>query len=216
MISRFRRYAREHGTAAALVKAGGELRRKAFSEMRITVLLKDLDSINEPRRTSGLEVVALDEARLAGLSELNRSRGRGGVDRRFRANLERGLRGFVGIRDGITVGYYWWVEGERAASHPDLAWLGDSLQIEPTDVYGSDFYILPEHREGGTANEFLYRLESAIAAAGYRRIWGYVESGNRQARWLYSSRGYQPMGDLATRKLLFLPRKTAQPRHPTT
>ncbi|HUC00240.1 MAG TPA: GNAT family N-acetyltransferase [Solirubrobacterales bacterium] len=211
MISRFRRYAREHGFAAALAKSAGELRRKVVSEMRITVLLKDLDAINEPRRTSGLEVVALAESHLAGLSELNRSRGRSGVDRRFRDNLERGLKGFVGLRDGATVGYYWWVEGERAASHPDLAWLGDSLQIEPSDVYGSDFYILPEHREGGTANEFLYRMESAIAAAGFTRIWGYVESGNRQARWLYSSRGYQPMGDLITRKLLFFPRKTAQP-----
>lgn len=211
MISRFRRYAREHGFAAALLKTAGELRRKAFSEMRVTVLLKDLDAINEPRRTSGLEVVPLDESRLAGLSELNRSRGRSGVDRRFRGNLERGLKGFVGLRDGATVGYYWWIEGERAAAHPDLAWLGDSLQIEPTDVYGSDFYILPAHREGGTANEFLYRLESAIATAGFQRIWGYVESGNRQARWLYSSRGYQPMGDLSTRKLLFFPRKATQP-----
>jgi GNAT superfamily N-acetyltransferase len=211
MISRFRRYAREHGTAAALAKAAGELRRKAFSEMRITVLLKDLDSINEPRRTSGLEVVALEEKHLAGLSELNRSRGRGAVDRRFASNLERGLKGFVGLRDGVTVGYYWWVEGERASSHPDFAWLGDSLQIEPGDVYGSDFYILPEHREGGTANEFLFRLESAIATAGFKRIWGYVESGNRQARWLYSSRGYQPMGDLTTSKLLFFPRKTTKP-----
>lgn len=210
MISRFRRYAREHGIAAATGKAAGELRRKAFSEMRITVLLKDLDTVNEPRRMSGLEVVALEQKHLAGLSELNRSRGRSGVDKRFRANLERGLHGFVGLRDGVTVGYYWWIEGERAGSHPDLAWLGDTLQIEPADVYGSDFYILPEHREGGTANEFLYRIESAIAAAGFARIWGYVESDNRQARWLYSSRGYQPMGDLTTRKLLFLPRKSSQ------
>ncbi|HSS32229.1 MAG TPA: GNAT family N-acetyltransferase [Solirubrobacterales bacterium] len=212
MISRFRRYAREHGLAAALGKAAGELRSKVFSEMQITVLLKDLDAVNEPRRTSGLEVVPLTEAHLGGLSELNRSRGRSSVDRRFRANLERGLQGFVGLRDGVTVGYYWWVRGEDAGLHPDLAWLGESLQIEPGDVYGSDFYILPEYREGGTANEFLYRLESAIAADGYHRIWGYVESGNRQARWLYSSRGYQPMGDLSTRKLLFFARKAA-PRH---
>jgi GNAT superfamily N-acetyltransferase len=211
MISRFRRYAREHGLAAALAKAVGELRSKAFSESRITVLLKELDSISEPRRTTGLEVLALDGTRLAGLSELNRERGRGGVDRRFRANLERGLRGFVGILDGVTVGYYWWVDGAEAGSHPDIGWLGGSLQIEPGDVYGSDFYILPDHREGGTANEFLYRIESAIAAAGFRRIWGYVESGNRPARWLYSSRGYRPMGDLRTRKLLFLPRRTTPP-----
>ncbi len=203
MIGRFRRYAREHGTRAAIAKTFAELRRKAFNEQRVTVLLKDLDSIAEPRRRSDLEVVALAPEHLEGLSQLNRERGRPGVDRRFRDSLEHGLHGFVGLRDGVTVGYYWWIEGERAAAHPDLRWLGEFLQIEPGDVYGSDFYILPAHRGSGIANEFLYGIESAIAAGGFKRIWGYVESGNRQARWLYSSRGYQPIRDLSRRHTPF-------------
>jgi hypothetical protein len=139
------------------------------------------------------------ERHLEGLSELNRRRGRPGVDRRFRADLERGLRGFVGLLGGDVVAYYWWVEGDRFATHPDSQWLGDSLQVEPGDAYGSDNYLLPEARGGGNANQFLYRIESAIAELGHGRLWGYVESGNREARWLYSSRGYQPMRDLSVR-----------------
>lgn len=199
MISRFRRYAREHGARAAVAKTASELRRRGFSENRITILLKDLDEIAVPRRPSELEVVPIERRHLEGLSELNRRRGRPGVDRRFRADLDRGLHGFVGLIAGETVGYYWWVEGVRFEAHPDARWLGDSLQIEPGDVYGSDNYLLPEARGGGTANQFLYRIESSIAELGYRRIWGYVESGNREARWLYSSRGYQPMRDVSVR-----------------
>ena len=199
MIGRFRRYARENGTRAAVAKTAAELRRRAFSANTITILLKDFDDVKVPRRPSELEVVAMEEAHLPGLSELNRRRGRPGVDRRFKADLERGLHGFVALLGGEVVGYYWWVEGERFATHPDARWLGDSFQIEPSDVYGSDNYLLPEARGGGTANHFLFGIESSIAALGYHRIWGYVESGNREARWLYSSRGYEPMRDVSVR-----------------
>jgi GNAT superfamily N-acetyltransferase len=211
MISRFRRYAREHGPRAAVAKSFEQLRESVVSEGQVTTLLKDLDSISEPRRRSSLEVVPLDADRLAGLSELNRKRGRPGVDRRFRANLERGLEGFVGIRDGETIGYYWWVDMDQAATHPDLEWLGDWLQIEPGDVYGSDFYVLPEDRAGGTANEFLFAVESGLRDRGFKRLWGYVDSGNRQARWLYSSRGYEPIRDVTVRRVLSRRRATAPP-----
>jgi GNAT superfamily N-acetyltransferase len=212
MIGRFRRYAREHGPRAAVAKLFEQLRESIVSEGQVTTLLKDLGSISEPRRRSSLEVVPLDPDRLAGLSELNRKRGRPGVDRRFRDNLERGLEGFVGIRDGATIGYYWWVDAERANGHPDLEWLGDWLQIEPGDVYGSDFYVLPEHRAGGTANEFLFAVESGLRERGFKRLWGYVDSGNRQARWLYSSRGYEPIRDVTVRRFLSRRRATAPPR----
>src|SRR3954462_11550336 len=119
MIGRFRRYARENGTRAAVTKTASELRRRAFSANKITILLKDLDEVKVPRRSSELEVVAMEEALLGGLSELNRRRGRPGVDRRFEAALGRGLHGFVALLGGEVVGYYWWIEGERFATHPD-------------------------------------------------------------------------------------------------
>ncbi len=208
MIGRFQRYAREHGVRAALAKGFAGVRRKAFSTRRVTILLKELDSIAIPRSATDLEVVDLKPEHLDGLSQLNRARGRRGVDRRFRASLDRGLHGFVGCRGAATVGYYWWVEAERADRHPDLEWLGEFLQIEPGDAYGSDFYILPDHRAGGTANEFLFRVETALAERGFARLWGYVDSGNLQARWLYSSRGYQPIRDLTRRQTLISTKTT--------
>lgn len=212
MISRIREYARTHGVRATAVQLFRRACRGLYSSDRITVLLKDLESVKEPAKRSGASVEPLDRGRLAALSDLNRRRGRGLADRRFRRSLERGMHGFVAVREGQTVGYYWWIEGERGGSHPDLAWLEPALDLEPGDVYGSDFYVLSEYRQGGTANELLFLIESSLRDRGFRRIWGYVDSGNRQARWLYSSRGYLPMGDVTVRKLLFRRRTIPPPR----
>jgi GNAT superfamily N-acetyltransferase len=203
MISRIRRYVGAHGFRATAAQAARRLRREVFSRDRITVLLKELDQISEPRRASRLRLEGLGEEHLGSLSKLNRLRGRPGVDRRFRENLRRGLRGFVAFSDAEAVGYYWWVDRDGAGRHPDLEWLAGAFRFEPGDVYGSDFYVLPEHRAGGTANEILFRVESALRERGYERIWGYVDSGNREARWLYSSRGYRPTRDLTVRRILF-------------
>jgi GNAT superfamily N-acetyltransferase len=211
MISRFRRYARERGHRAAIAKAADEVKGQVYSRARMTILLKELDQIPAPRRSSGVAVVPLVEGHLAGLAELNRARGKPGVDRRFRGNLRRGLRGFVGLRDGATVGYYWWIDAEGADSHPDLEWLGNCVQIGPGDVYGSDFYVLPEHRPGGTANDMLFQVESHLREMGFERLWGYIVDGSREARWLYSSRGYRPMEEVHSRRLLFH-RQRARPR----
>jgi len=212
MIGRFRRYAREHGASAALRKGLAEARRRTYAAGRVTLLVKDLDSISTPRRSADIEVVSFEEHHLAGLSELNRRRGRPGVDRRFRDYLDRGLNGYVGLRAGEIVGYYWWVDCAVPGVHPDLDWLGDSLQIRPGDAYGSDFYLLPEARGGNVANAFLYGVESDLARRGFDRLWGYVESGNREARWIYSSRGYLPMGDVIIRRTLSH-RRVAQSRN---
>jgi GNAT superfamily N-acetyltransferase len=210
MIGRIREYVRAHGVRATAVQLATRLHRGLHSNERITLLLKDLDSIAGPAKRSGIAIAPIDRERLGGLSELNRRRHRRRADSRFRRDLERGMQGFVGLREGETVAYYWWVEGERAELHPDLAWLGPALDARVGDVYGSDFYVLPEHRQGGTANELLYLIESSFRDSGFRRIWGYVDSGNRQARWLYSFRGYLPMGDVTVRKLLFR-RRSIQP-----
>lgn len=188
------------------------LRDAVFAKRRMTILVKDLDSIVEPSRPAGLSVEDMERGHLDGLSELNRERGRRWVDRRFRKNLARGLHGFVGLRDGEIVGYYWWIDADGADAHPDLAWLGSAVDLQQDDVYGSDFYILPAHRKGGAANEFLFHVETALRERGFERIWGYVDFGNRQARWLYSSRGYLPIRDVESRKLLFLHRTGPVPQ----
>ncbi|MFL5896883.1 MAG: hypothetical protein ACJ76D_00225 [Solirubrobacterales bacterium] len=211
MIRRFRRYAGENGHRAAVAKAVAEARDRVYSTAAMMIVVKDLDEVLVPGRSSGVEVVPLDESRLAGLSELNRARGRPRVDRRFRSNLRRGMRGFVGVKNGVTVGYYWWVDAASASSHPDLDWLGDFARIADNDVYGSDYYVLPEHRSGGTSNDMLFQIECNLRDSGFERIWGYVLNSSREARWLYSSRGYRPMEEVHSRRLLFH-RRVAKPR----
>jgi GNAT superfamily N-acetyltransferase len=208
MISRLREYARTHGVRATSVQIARRLRQSVFMRERMTVMSKDLDAIVEPRRATGVRVEEVDSSHLEGLAELNRKRGRQRVDRRFRRNLERGLHGCVGLLGGEVVAYYWWVEAERAEFHPDLEWLGAAVRTEPGDVYGSDFYVLPEHRAGGMANEMLFQIECLLREQGFKRVWGYVDVGNREARWLYSARGYVPMGELTSRRVLSR-RKTA-------
>jgi hypothetical protein len=202
MIGRVRRYARRHGLRTSLRRGASEVGRYFLRSERVILLVKTLDQITKPRRPADVAVVPLEESHLPGLAELNRRRGHAHADRRFRDYLDRGLGGFVGLRGDEVVGYYWWVDYANADRHPDFAWLGDRLQLVPGDVYGSDFYLLPEARGGAMAGAFLCGVETSLAASGFIRVWGYVDKSNRPARWLYSSRGYQPIGDLTIRHVL--------------
>ena len=169
----------------------------------VIVLLKDLDSIVEPRRRVGLRVEDLETRHLPGLSEVNRKRGVPHADRYFEGSLERGFHGFVALKGAELVGYYWWVDSEADPPHPDLWLLGKGFAMEPGDVYGSSLFLLEEHRGGGAAGDFLFRIESSLRDRGYRRIWGYVETMNRPARWLYSTRRYRSMWKVVHRRFLF-------------
>ena len=169
-------------------------------EQRLVVLLKDLATVATPAgATRRVRLESLDHHHLPGLSELNRRRCHTRADHRFEQSLADGHRGFVGFSDGRLVGYYWWVDHEAPNAHPDLTRFGLGIELEPGDVYGSDFYVPEEHRRGGTANAFLFALETELADRGYRRLWGYVQDRNRAARWLYSTRGYEPMWTVSSR-----------------
>ena len=109
---------------ATIAKAFQLLRGLLYSDHAITVMSKDLSGLPEPRENSRIEVTELRTGHLGGLSELNRKRGRSSVDRRFRSNLDRGLRGFVGFVHGDVVAYYWWVE----AAHRGCATISAMLE----------------------------------------------------------------------------------------
>lgn len=156
-------------------------------------MCKDLDRIAPPAGASGLRMEDLEPGHLPALSELNRRRCNRRADRRFAEDVARGYRGFVAFRDGELVGYYWWVDWNHSPPHRDLARLGLDIPWEERDVYGSDFFILEEHRGGGIANDFLTKMEVALKERSYRRLWGYVAGSNRPARWLYRTRGYEPI-----------------------
>lgn len=186
--------------------AGRRLRAGLRSSERLIVLLKELDSIAAPGRSAGLRVEDMSSEHLPALSLLNRRRGRPWADRRFARYLGEGVHGFVGFLGEELVGYYWWVDARGQATFPDLRKLGLGIELGEGEVYGSDFFVLQEHRGGGLAAEFLFQLEGALASRGYTRLWGYVVSGNRPARWTYSIRGYRPMWIVERRKVLFIER----------
>lgn len=112
---------------------------------------------------------------------------------RLRIYVRRGYPALFAEADGRIVGYMWWVDarfsmGERA--HPHLARYGISLG--PREAYAFDFFLEPGCRGGGNANAFLSTFDQHLRSRGFERIWGFVASENKPARWLYSLCGWRP------------------------
>ena len=187
-----------------------KLRRLVYLDERLIVVIKDLDSIVEPFKQTTLRVEDLDATQLPALSELNRQRERPEVDKRFADYVAKGFHGLVAYVGEQAVGYYWWVDGHAPNVYPDLAKLDLGIELAAGDVYGSDLFLLEQHRGGGLASELLYRIESVLRDRGYARIWGYVASDNRPARWIYSTRGYVPMWTVHRKRILIVNRTTRE------
>ncbi len=176
------------------------------------VLVKDLDSIVKPARADELRVEDIDASRLRDLSELNRARDQPYADRRFAGYVQEGFHGFLAYRGEQAIGYYWWVGRDGSARFPDLSeGQGLGIDVGEHEAYGSDFFVLEEHRGGGIAGEFLFKIESSLHDRGFTRLWGYVVSDNRAARWTYSTRGYAPMWMVDRKRALFIRRTTRLP-----
>jgi GNAT superfamily N-acetyltransferase len=210
VLSTFHSYLRAHGLRDTAAAVGRRLRRLVYMQERMIVIVGNLDSIVEPWRDGGLRLEDLGSEHLSGLAELNRRRGRPEVDRRFARYVEQGFHGFVAFRDEELLGYYWWVDRDVPTLYPDLRKLGLGIELGEGDVYGSDFYVLDEHRGGGLAADFLFKVERSLRDRGYQRIWGYVASDNRPARWIYSTRGYVPMWTVHRTRVLMVQRTTRE------
>jgi GNAT superfamily N-acetyltransferase len=209
LVSRFRRYLRAHGASETLRTA---LRRLLGGRERVIVLIKELDAIVKPARVEELRVEDIDAGHLADLSELNSAREQPYADRRFADYVQQGFHAFVAYRGERAIGYYWWVDREASGRFPDLSRKqGLGIELGDRDAYGSDFFVLEEHRGGGIAGEFLFKIESSLHERGYTRLWGYVVSDNRAARWTYSTRGYKPMWMVDRTRVLFVRRSTRVP-----
>lgn len=209
-IRRLRRYVETNGarrTASAVVRL---LRELVYMEVQLIVLLKELDSLVEPRNDGGLRLEALGSEHLPQLAQLNRLRGRPETQRLFERYLEQGFRGFVAFLGNELVGYYWWVDRSVPAQYTDTHKLGLEIELGADEVYGSHFFLIEEHRGGGTATDFLFKAERAVRDLGYARIWGYVSDGNRPARWLYSTRGYTPKWIVRLRRIALVQRTTRE------
>jgi GNAT superfamily N-acetyltransferase len=186
------------------------LRTRVYFEERLIVIVKELDSVVEPWHRGELRYLDFEPARLPDLADLNRRRGRPEVQRLFKRYAERGFRAFLAYRGEELVGYYWWVDRDVPAAYTDLHELDLGIELGERDVYGSHFFLLEEHRGGGLAADFLFHVESSLRDRAYERIWGYVASTNRPARWVYSTRGYKPTWVVRLRRTGFVQRATRE------
>lgn len=104
----------------------------------------------------------------------------------------RGYRALFAEADGRIVGYMWWVDAEFSGdrAHPHLARYG--IRLGPREAYAFDFFLEPGCRGGGNANHFLSTFHQRLRSRGFERVWGFVASDNKPARWLYSLCGWRP------------------------
>lgn len=203
MIDRLRHSLRERGARGTLAQVGRSMRR-GYEHQEVLVVVKELDQIVEPRSVHGMRIEDLTADHMDGLRALNRKRNEPEADGYFENSLRYGFHGFAAIIDDELVGYYWWVDRHNPVPHPDLWRLGRGFALESGDVYGCSLFLLAEQRGGGRAEEFLFGVESALRERGYKRIWGYIDKGNRAARWLYGVRGYRPTWKVQIRRFAFL------------
>jgi GNAT superfamily N-acetyltransferase len=188
------------GTLAFLARG---VRAQLVKHETLVVLLKPLDEIAVPARRGAVRLEPIERRHLPALRELNRERGDLDGDARFAADLDAGYGGFAGFHGDELIACYWWADATMPP-HRDLRRLGLGLGIEldAHDAYGFDLYVHKQHRAGGTANDVLYQVETALHERGFARLWGWVVAENRSARWTYGARGYLPMWEVKRARVL--------------
>ena len=174
-------------------------------------MLKDLDDVAPAKEGDELRVVDFERRHLAGIHELNRKRDEPDADRYFEESVGEGYHGFAAFVGEELVGYYWWVDRDNPVTHPDLWRMGRGFALAAGDVFGCSLYLLPEYRGGGRAGRFLHQVESSLRDRGYRRLWGWVETSNRPARWIYAVRGYEPKWQVRVRRFVVLAWRHSSP-----
>lgn len=151
------------------------------------VLSKDLAESGDASRGTLLQVSAFDAGDPAMLDRIPQA---WCADRRdielLRICAKCGYAVLFAEVDGSIVGHMWWTD----RSHPHLARYG--IRLGPREAYAFHFFLELEHRGGGNANEFLSKFEQHLRSRGFERVWGFVESANKPARWLYSLCGWRP------------------------
>ena len=105
------------------------------------------------------------------------------------AYLRNGYDGFLAFRDGTAIGYWWWVgnQVDPALTHPCVERF--DLALRDDEVFAFDYFIAPEYRDRGAALKVLSAVYDALAARGYRAVWGAVDHDNLPARWVYRLHG---------------------------
>lgn len=190
---------REQGPKAALAVIRDIACAQLYVKTDEIVLRKELAS-GEPTatRTVRLEEAGADHLPL--LAEFNRRQCNASRTPRFATGLAEGKRALLGFRDGELIGYFWWHDATQAVDGFYLTPFG--LRLAEDEVFGYDLFIAPEHRGHGTPAEFVAGVEARLGRLGYRRMYGFVDSKNVPARWLWASSGHEDVMRARTRRFL--------------
>ncbi|HEX7292181.1 MAG TPA: hypothetical protein VF250_13740 [Conexibacter sp.] len=189
-VRALRRRFREDGLRGVLAFLSAGVRAQVSKRETQLVAVKRLDEIVVPLRRDAVRIEAIEHRHVPALRELNRERGDLDGDARFAADLDAGHGGFVGYKGAELVSCYWWADASMPP-HRDMGELGLGIELGAGDVYGYDLYVHKRHRAGGTVNDFLFQIETALHEHGFERLWGYVTADNRWALWTYRARGYE-------------------------
>jgi GNAT superfamily N-acetyltransferase len=190
---------REQGPKAALVFIRDVTWAQLYAKTDEIVLLKELAS-GEP---TAARTVRLEEAgahHLPLLAEFNRRQCNTSRTPRFASGLAEGKRALLGFRDGELIGYFWWHDAAQAVDGFYLTPFG--LRLADDEVFGYDLFVAPEHRGHGTPAEFVAGVEAKLVRLGYRRMYGFVDSKNVPARWLWASSGHEDVMRARTHRVL--------------
>jgi len=201
ILRELRRRLAAGGLRGTLAFVGDRARAQLVKHERLSVIVKPLDEIAVPARRGTVRLEPIERRHLPALRELNAERGDLDGDARFAADLDAGYSGYAGFHGERLIACYWFSDASMPP-HRDMRRLGLGIELGPRDAYGFDLYVHKQHRAGGTVNDMLYQVETALRERGFERLWGWVVAENRSARWVYGARGYLPMWDVERTRVL--------------
>lgn len=190
---------REVGPKPALATLRDIARSQVYATTDEIILRKELGA-EEAAATSGIRLQDADASHLPLLADFNRRQRNTVRTERFAAGLADGRRALLGFRDGDLVGYFWWHDAAQCTESFYLARFG--IQLAHDEVYGYDLFVAPEHRGRGTPVAFVAAVEAELGRRGYRCMYGFVDRANVPARWLWTTRGHEPVMNARTRRIL--------------
>lgn len=121
----------------------------------------------------------------------------------FKDNIDNDYTCLIARCKGTIIGYIWWCDFNVSSKFHDLdvKIIRDKIELKDDDVYCSDFFISPEYRRGGYANEFACKIKSALNKLGYNRILFVVSDYIRPLRRFYRLLRFHEIKSIAARRL---------------
>jgi GNAT superfamily N-acetyltransferase len=190
---------RQQGPKAALAFLLDVAWAQLYAKTDEIVLRKEL-AAGDPNATPTVRLEEAGSQHLPLLAEFNRRQSNTSRTPRFASGLAGGKRALLGFRDGELIGYFWWHDATHAVDGFYLTPFG--LRLADDEVFGYDLFVAPEHRGRGTPTEFVAAVEAELVRLGYRRMYGFVDTKNVPARWLWASSGHEDVMRARTHRVL--------------